>query len=137
MIGIVYFFVIIIANSIGAVSGMGGGVIIKPIFDFIGADSVTSITFYSAIAVLTMSIVSTFRQFKSGIELELKIIGWLSAGAVVGGIIGNATFEYLLGLFVDEKDLQFLQIVLTVLTLLFAYFYSKFNCADCKIKLDS
>lgn len=134
MIGIVYFFVIIIANSIGAVSGMGGGVIIKPIFDFIGADSVTSITFYSAIAVLTMSIVSTFRQFKSGIELELKIIGWLSAGAVVGGIIGNATFEYLLGLFVDEKDLQFLQIVLTVLTLLFAYFYSKFNWKNFSFK---
>ena len=37
MIGIIYFIVIVLANTVGAVSGMGGGVLIKPIFDFLGA----------------------------------------------------------------------------------------------------
>ncbi|MCZ1638388.1 sulfite exporter TauE/SafE family protein, partial [Enterococcus faecium] len=33
MIGFIYFIVIVLANTVGAVSGMGGGVLIKPIFD--------------------------------------------------------------------------------------------------------
>ena len=46
MIGGLYFFVIVIANTIGAISGMGGGVLIKPTFDLIGAHSVVAISFY-------------------------------------------------------------------------------------------
>ena len=65
MIGLIYFLVIVLANAVGAVSGMGGGVLIKPIFDFIGAHSVAAISFYSATAVFTMSIVSTARQLAS------------------------------------------------------------------------
>ncbi|MBM9833743.1 sulfite exporter TauE/SafE family protein, partial [Enterococcus faecalis] len=53
MIGLIYFLVIVLANAVGAVSGMGGGVLIKPIFDFIGAHSVAAISFYSATAVFT------------------------------------------------------------------------------------
>ena len=45
MIGGLYFFVIVIANTIGAISGMGGGVLIKPTFDLIGAHSVVAISF--------------------------------------------------------------------------------------------
>ena len=45
MIGIIYFLVIILANSVGAVSGMGGGVIIKPVMDFFHFHDVASISF--------------------------------------------------------------------------------------------
>lgn len=65
MVGIIYAIIIVLANTIGAVSGMGGGVIIKPLFDAIGADSVTTITFYSTVAVFTMSFVSTLGQRKN------------------------------------------------------------------------
>ena len=44
-IGIVYFIVIVLANTLGAISGMGGGVIIKPVFDMIGVHSVAAISF--------------------------------------------------------------------------------------------
>lgn len=66
VIGIIYFIVIVLANTIGAVSGMGGDVIIKPIFDFMSAHDVAATSFYAATAVFTMSVVSTTRQLTSG-----------------------------------------------------------------------
>ena len=38
-IGVLYFLIIVVANAVGSVSGMGGGVIIKPVLDFVGHDS--------------------------------------------------------------------------------------------------
>lgn len=127
MTGFLYFIVIIIANTIGAVSGMGGGVLIKPMLDFIGAHSVAAISFYSATAVLTMSIVSTARQLKSGQQLDWQVVGWVSSGAVFGGIIGNTAFDFLLSYFRNDAVVQLIQIVLTILTLLFAFFYTKYH----------
>lgn len=124
-IGIIYFIVIVLANSVGAVSGMGGGVIIKPVLDFIGAHSVAAISFYSAVAVFTMSIVSTYRQMKNGIKINFKTALSISAGAVVGGYLGNVAFEFFLNFYRDEKVVSMIQIVLTILTLLFALIYSK------------
>ncbi|MGG5329768.1 TSUP family transporter [Enterococcus sp. AZ163] len=127
MIGILYFLVVILANTLGAISGMGGGVLIKPIFDFIGAHSVAAISFYSTVAVFTMSIVSTTRQVSSGRKFNWKIVSGVSAGAVLGGILGNVTFEVLLKLLTDEKMVQLVQIILTIMTLLFAFLYTRYE----------
>ena len=127
MIGLIYFLVIVLANAVGAVSGMGGGVLIKPIFDFIGAHSVAAISFYSATAVFTMSIVSTTRQLASGRKINWSIALWVSGGAVLGGVLGNVVFERLLLVFRDDKLVQLIQILVTVLTLLFAFLYTKYN----------
>lgn len=127
MIGILYFIVIVLANTVGAISGMGGGVIIKPVFDFIGAHPVAAISFYSTVAVFTMSIVSTLRQMKSGMRFNWKKIAWISVGALVGGMLGNIVFEFLLLVAHDPSTVQLIQILLTILTLLFAFFYSKYN----------
>ncbi|MGG0821733.1 sulfite exporter TauE/SafE family protein [Paenibacillus turicensis] len=127
MIGILYFIVIVLANTVGAISGMGGGVIIKPIFDFIGAHSVAAISFYSTVAVFTMSIVSTSRQIKSGTKLNWTKVIWISIGALAGGVLGNIVFEFLLWGFNDASTVQLIQIIITILTLLFAFLYSKYE----------
>ncbi len=44
-----------------------------------------------------MSIVSTVRQVSSGKSLNWQIVGWVSGGAVVGGIAGNIVFEVFYG----------------------------------------
>lgn len=124
-IGIIYFIVIILANTVGAISGMGGGVIIKPVLDTLHFHSLAAISFYSSVAVFTMSIVSTMRQLKNGLKLQIPIAVFVSLGSVVGGISGNTVFESLLRLFSDEKYVQLVQIILTIVTLLFAYFYTK------------
>ncbi|MFC0234454.1 sulfite exporter TauE/SafE family protein [Vagococcus entomophilus] len=133
MIGILYFIVIVLANSVGAVSGMGGGVLIKPIFDLIGAHSVATISFYSATAVFTMSLVSTGRQLSSGRKLNWQIVSWVSVGAIIGGVLGNELFEWLLRLVQNESNVQLIQISLTIVTLLFAFFYTKYDWTNYRL----
>lgn len=130
MIGIIYFFVIVFANTLGAVSGMGGGVIIKPLLDLIGAHSVVAVSFYSTVAVFTMSVVSTLRQMKNGIKINFFSVINLSIGAVFGGVFGNIVFEYILNIFQSEKIVETVQIILTVTTLLFALLYTKYKCKN-------
>lgn len=113
---------------------MGGGVIIKPLLDLIGADSVVAISFYSTVAVFTMSIVSTVRQIKNGVAIDFSSILMLSCGAVFGGVVGNNVFEFLLRLFADESYVQMIQIILTILTLLFALLYSKYDWKNYVLK---
>lgn len=127
LIGIIYFLVIVLANTIGAISGMGGGVIIKPVLDLLAKDSVAAISFYSTVAVFTMSLVSTWRQVKNGISLNWRLVAFISAGSVLGGIGGNVVFERLLLFLADESLVQLIQISLTIVTLVFAFLYSRFD----------
>lgn len=126
-VGIIYFIVIILANTVGAISGMGGGVIIKPVMDTLHFHPLAAISFYSSVAVFTMSIVSTLRQMKNGLKLKIPIALFVSLGSVIGGVIGNTTFDELIKLLSDEKYVQIIQIILTLITLLFAFFYTKFG----------
>lgn len=48
-IALEYFIIIVFANTVGAISGMGGGVIIKPLLDFMGKSPLSAINFYSRI----------------------------------------------------------------------------------------
>ena len=86
MARIVYFIVIILANSIGAISGMGGGIIIRPIFDSLGCHSVAAISFYSSAAAFTMSITSTIKQIFNGVKFEVKLALTISLGSILGKI---------------------------------------------------
>ncbi|NQN53098.1 sulfite exporter TauE/SafE family protein [Streptococcus suis] len=123
-LGLLYFVIIIVANMVGAVSGMGGGVIIKPLLDLIGVHSVATISFYSSVAVFTMSLVSTYRQIKQGIVLSWTKVGFLSLGAIFGGIIGNHLLNWLLTTLANEDLVLVMQILLTMLSLCFAFLYS-------------
>lgn len=125
-VGIIYFVVIILANTLGAISGMGGGVLIKPLFDTLGFHSLAAISFYSSVAVFTMSIVSTFRQYKNGLSLQGNVALVISAGSVIGGVLGNTVFEALLHFFSEERYVQLIQILLTIVTLLAALVYTKY-----------
>lgn len=127
LVGIVYFMVIIIANTVGAVSGMGGGVIIKPLLDLVGVHSVAGVSFYSTVAVFTMSIVSTTRQLKNKVSFNVTMAALLSLGAVVGGTVGNYAFNYLLLAFQSDAVVQLIQILLTIATVLFAFLYSRYS----------
>lgn len=126
MVGPLYFIIIIIANSLGAVSGMGGGVLIKPIFDFVGANSVVEVSFYSSVAVFMMSIVSTIGQLKNGIRLNWHIVLLVSLGALLGGVIGDITFFQIVKL-LGQKEGLLIQVALTIITLLFALLYSIYS----------
>lgn len=127
MKGIIYFLVIIMANTIGAISGMGGGVIIKPVLDFVGMDVVATVSFYSAVAVFTMSIVSTLRQIKNGVVIDKRVAPFLAIGSLVGGSVGNLVFKFLLRTMQNDGLVKLIQISLMLITLIFVLAYNYFG----------
>ena len=55
---LVYFLIAICATTVGSLTGMGGGVIIKPLMDVLHGFDVQTIGVLSAITVFAMSVVS-------------------------------------------------------------------------------
>lgn len=96
---LIYAVVIFAATFFGAFVGLGGGVIIKPLLDLIGHDTIAVVNFISACAVFSMSITSTIKHIRAKTKIEFGIIIYLSIGAVIGGICGSKLFDYFLTLF--------------------------------------
>ena len=59
----IYFLVALFATSLGSISGMGGGVIIKPFLDAFGQFDAATIGVLSSVTVLTMALVAVGKQF--------------------------------------------------------------------------
>ncbi|MGL5099309.1 MAG: TSUP family transporter, partial [Fusobacteriaceae bacterium] len=92
---ILYFLVCVGASVLGAISGIGGGIIIKPILDSMGTMNVSEISFLSGCTVLGMTIMTLYRNSKAGIKPQ-KIRGtFLAVGASFGGLLGKQLFDYM------------------------------------------
>lgn len=93
MIAIILFLICIIASSVGAVVGAGGGVIIKPVLDMTGMLPVSTVSFCSGCTVLCMAISSLIRTRNNNVKLQLRTSTALALGAVLGGLAGKWLFE--------------------------------------------
>lgn len=92
---ILVFLVCLIASLVGAICGIGGGIIIKPVLDAMGIMDVASISFLSGFTVLVMSAYSILKCKLSKVSaIDAKIGRPLALGAVFGGITGKITFSY-------------------------------------------
>lgn len=89
MVFVLYALVILGATTLGAIAGLGGGVIIKPLLDMVNYHDATSIGIYSSVAVFTMCVISLARQVRSGFGFDGTMALWVSAGSLVGGIAGE------------------------------------------------
>lgn len=123
---LIYFFTIFLSNTLGAISGMGGGVIIKPVLDTIGLHSLRAITFYSSIAVFTMSISSIYKQIRNGIIIHYKNAIGLSVGSLIGGVLGDIILTFFISFFHHDDKVQVIQYILMIITLLSVLFYNQF-----------
>lgn len=92
MVYSLYTIVILAATSLGAVAGLGGGVIIKPLLDALGYHDATTIGIYSSMAVFTMCVVSLARQARAGFDFDRRVALWVSVGSLVGGLVGERVF---------------------------------------------
>ncbi|WP_305766858.1 sulfite exporter TauE/SafE family protein [Candidatus Epulonipiscium viviparus] len=91
--GFLYLLVGLGSTTIGAISGLGGGVIIKPVLDALGQYDMATIGILSGCTLIAMSIVSLTKKFISGVKFEyIKLIS-LSVGAILGGFVGKAAFQ--------------------------------------------
>ena len=93
---VVFFAVSLLASIVGSICGIGGGVIIKPVLDAMNVMSVSCISFLSGCTVLTMSVVSVYKNMRAGKKLNLRIATLLAVGAAVGGVAGKMMFQAVL-----------------------------------------
>lgn len=104
MVYAVFILVSFGASIIGAICGIGGGVIIKPTLDAFGLLEVSAINFMSGCTVLAMSCYSVVRSKLSGSsKVDMKTGTPLAIGAAVGGILGKSLFQMVEGLFPDKN----------------------------------
>ncbi len=88
------FLVSFLASVAGAVCGIGGGVIIKPLFDLCQLADVSAASFLSGCTVLCMSCYSVARSLLGGDHtVDLEAGTPLALGAAVGGIAGKQLFS--------------------------------------------
>lgn len=84
------------ASVVGAICGIGGGVIIKPLLDALGIAGVSEISFLSGCTVLSMSCYSVFKALAAKESLVKFQTGTpLAAGAAIGGMLGKSLFSML------------------------------------------
>ena len=90
---LIFFLVALGASVVGAICGIGGGVIIKPVLDLFHLETVSAISFLSGCTVLTMSCYSVGKSLLSGEKsVSLDVGTPLAMGAAVGGLLGNQLF---------------------------------------------
>lgn len=90
---LLFFAVSFLASIVGAICGIGGGVIIKPVLDLFGWAGVSTISFLSGCTVLSMSLYSVGRSVLAGEKsVDLHTGTPLAAGAAVGGVVGKQMF---------------------------------------------
>ncbi len=123
MVPIILFLVCIIASSVGAVVGAGGGIIIKPVLDMIGILPVSTVSFCSGCTVLGMSISSLIRNRNDGVKLKLKTSTALAIGAIFGGLVGKWLFDLVRNGFENEKILGAVQSIFLTLITFLVYIY--------------
>lgn len=123
MIILLYSFIVLLATTIGAIAGLGGGIIIKPLFDMLAIHNASSISFYSSCAVFTMCIVSIIKQLKKGFTFDWIILSFISTGSLIGGLIGEFIFDSTIN-FLDESLLKVIQSIMLVITLLIILIYT-------------
>ncbi len=90
---VVFFLVALGASAVGAICGIGGGVIIKPVLDLLHLETVPTISFLSGCTVLTMSCYSVGKSLLAGEKsVSLDVGTPLAVGAAAGGLLGNQLF---------------------------------------------
>jgi uncharacterized membrane protein YfcA len=118
-----FFLISLFSSTIGAISGIGGGVIIKPVLDATGTLSVSTISWLSGCTVLSMSAVSLLRGRKSGVSLEVRSSTALAIGAALGGIAGKGIFDLVRSQVGRENLLGGIQAILLLLITAGVFFY--------------
>ena len=123
MQAVLYFLVAIGATTVGAMTGMGGGVIIKPVLDVLGDYDVATIGMLSCITVFVMSVVSIAKQARQKTPIPVKIAVPLAVGSVAGGSLGAAILDQVIEAVGSNQTVLVTQNVCLALLILLVFVY--------------
>ena len=91
---ILFFIVAFLSSIVGAICGIGGGVVIKPVLDMLQMGAPATINFLSGCTVLSMSLYSVSKALRSGdSKVEMSTGTPLALGAAAGGVVGKEMFS--------------------------------------------
>jgi uncharacterized membrane protein YfcA len=94
MTALLFLLISFFASLAGAVCGIGGGIIIKPVLDLFRLADITTINFLSGCTVLAMSSYSVLNTvIRRANVIRLKTGTPLAFGSVLGGIAGKMFFS--------------------------------------------
>jgi len=130
MVVVLFFVVSFLASTVGAICGIGGGVIIKPVLDLCGLASVSTISFLSNCTVLAMTCYSVGKNVLSGDnKVSFKVGTPLAVGAAVGGVLGKQIFSTVKAMFENQNTVGAVQAaclaVVTVGTFVYTLYKQK------------
>lgn len=128
---IILLLVTLFATTVGAISGVGGGVIIKPVMDALMDIGASATSFMSSCIMLCMSMVSIYRGRKDDIDINFPISFALAVGAAIGGVIGKSLFE-----FITSNQALIQSAILFILNIAI-YFYIKFKSLVKPLNIES
>lgn len=83
---IIFSIVGLIATTIGALTGLGGGLIIKPILNMITNYNAETIGLYSSLSVFFMALTNLIFQEKFFIKKNIKAFLLISYASILGGV---------------------------------------------------
>lgn len=109
-------------------TGMGGGVIIKPALDLLGHYNVESISMLSCITVLSMSVVSIVKQLLQKARPHMPTAVILAVGSVVGGRLGQLLLQWLIAHTQSDSLVTLIQNVVLGITIVLVMMYMR--CKD-------
>lgn len=135
---LVIFIVCFFSSVAGAICGIGGGVVIKPVLDATGILHVTTVSFLSGCTVLSMSVVSMYKNMRAEHEFAFdKVFATvIASGGVAGGLSGKALYELVLRNLSDTSHVGAVQaavlMVITLGTLVYTLNKEKIKTKDVK-----
>lgn len=86
--------VVLIATASGSSTGLGGGVVIKPVFDIVSHASTVTINFYSSLAVFVMAIITLSKQLHQKFKFKTKTLLLIAFGSIIGGFVGQRLLRF-------------------------------------------
>lgn len=122
----ILFLIAVSASLFGALTGIGGGVIVKPVVDAAGLLSSAEANLLCGCMVLSMSLVSLIRNRKSK-KPPMKFITPLALGAAAGGVSGNLLFGFVKKAVGNDQLVVLVQACVLLVLLVGAMLYSIFK----------
>lgn len=119
---IAYFLIALGATILGSMTGLGGGVIIKPLLDFLGDYSLSTIGVLSSFTVFSMAVVSIIKQIRYKVKIEVRKTALIGIGSIIGGVLGDRLMNLILNV-LSESLVTIVQNSILAILLIFIYIY--------------
>ena len=122
---LLYFLIAIGATTVGSLTGMGGGVIIKPLMDLLHDFDVQTIGVLSSITVFSMSVVSIGKQMLARTKIPFGTAIPLALGSVAGGLAGDQLLRVIVDALQANAMVTVVQNVVLSILILAVFLYMK------------